>query len=166
VVLLGDFNAHTSTLDDRGVGGDGVFDEMGAMGQASAGGAAPTAPPRVNVDRTPPGDEGRLLVDSCVATKCLILNGRAQGDEQASATFVGWDGMVSTVVDYGIVSRGLFPHVQRFVVHPRLPHSDHNSLMLSVKLPIAESPGAGRSVPMPAKWDPDKRDDFRRLLNP
>jgi hypothetical protein len=59
------------------------------------------------------------LVDLCVATKCLIMNGRAPGDEQAAATFVGWDGKVSTVVDYGIVSRGLFPHVQRFVKHPR-----------------------------------------------
>jgi hypothetical protein len=79
VALLGDFNAHTSTLDDRGMGGDGVFDEMGTMGQAGAGGSTPTAPPRVNVDRTPPGDEGRLLVDLCVATKCLIMNGRPRG---------------------------------------------------------------------------------------
>jgi len=65
---------------------------------------------------------GQRLVDLCVcvASGCVILNGRAPGGQEGRPTFVGFDGLVSSVIDYGVVSRSMWPFVGRFVVtlHP------------------------------------------------
>lgn len=164
VCLLGDFNVHTSCLDDRGVASDSILDSMGVMGAVSSGGVGAGVPVRANVDVSAPGQEGKQFVDMCVASKCLILNGRAPGDEQGAATFVGWNGSASTVIDYGVVSRGLYPHVQHFTVLPNAGWSDHNSLFVSVRLAHASESVEGQQAPMPVKWDPEKREVFRQLL--
>jgi hypothetical protein len=164
VCLLGDFNVPTSCLDDRGAASDSVFNSMGVMGAVSNGGAGVGVPVRSNVDASAPGQEGKQFVNMCVASKCLILNGRAPGDEQGAATFVGWNGSASTVIDYGVVSRGLYPHVQRFAVHSGADWSDHNKLFVSLRLPPASESVEGQQAPMPVKWDPEKREVFRQLL--
>jgi hypothetical protein len=137
VWVLGDSHAHTGMLDDRGGDSDGILDDMGGMGGAVHSRLVPI-PARANSDAKAPCEVGRRLVEMCVASKCVMLNGRAPGDEEGVSTFVGAQG--SSVIDYGIVSRSLFPCVSTFAVEDNFGLSDHNPLVMVVALPKATSP--------------------------
>jgi len=81
---------------------------------------------------------------------------------------MGYDGLASSVIDYGVVSRSLWPFVERFVVTPHNGHSDHNRLLMVLRLPRADAGGrAGRPAPAAAvvKWDPELRGQYRLLTD-
>lgn len=167
VCLLGDFNAHTGTLDDRGSLPQQLLDDLGVMGGPAAHAVLPA---RQNSDTACPCQFGKLLVDLCVATDCVILNGRAPGDESGAFTFESSGGQGS-VIDYGIVSRACFPWVYRFLPVPRVDSmSDHCMLLCVIELPRIDR-AYNRSAPAftePVKhvrWDPAKREQYvGRLL--
>lgn len=54
----------------------------------------------------------------CMSSGCVVLNGRSPGDIDSHPTFVGWQGGSTSVIDSGIVSRPLFPHMQQLAVMP------------------------------------------------
>ena len=162
VCLLGDFNAHTADLDDRGTECDGILDDMGGMGAVRSRLIA--IPARANSDRSDACAVGRQLVALCAASQCVLLNGRSPGDQDGQATFVR--GATSSVIDYGIVSRSLFPCVQTFAVEDSNGLSDHKPLVMVLSMPEAATPPpAERLAPLAVRWDPAKRDEYRLLLS-
>jgi len=51
------------------------------------------------------------------------------------------------------------------VVTPHNGHSDHNRLLMVLRLPRADAGGqAGRPAPAVVKWDPELREQYRLLL--
>ena len=67
---------------------------------------------------------GDLLLDLCISSNIVILNGRCLGDSTGKFTCHQIRG--SSTVDYSIVSHNLFNKVRLFYVHPlNLTFSDH-----------------------------------------
>jgi exonuclease III len=162
VCMLGDFNAHTDNLEDRGTACDSLLDDMGSMGGV-VDSRLIAIPVRTNSDRTPACAVGKRLVELCVATGCVFLNGRAPGDQEGRSTFEGGEG--PSVIDYGIVSRSLFPHVPTFAVEDNFGLSDHNPLVTVLCVPTRPAPApVAHPAPAAVRWDPDKRDVYRQLL--
>lgn len=83
VLLLGDLNARTATADDRGAAVDALLDSVGAPRGHGVDRCA--VPPRRNTDPRPVDMGGQLQL--CVASGCVLLNGRACGDEHGRSTF-------------------------------------------------------------------------------
>lgn len=183
VCLLGDFNAHSSSCDDRGGSSAQVFDDLGVPGPHVAR-VAMSIPPRFNPDVSGPDGFGMQLIQLCSATGCLILNGRIFTKPRASvgtapadhpsARFTCWgrraDGP-STVVDYVLVSGGLFPHVRSFAVGDfDLSCSDHAPLLVSLELPmsaaaVSATPAAAKPPTFPAiKWDKARRAEYTEAV--
>jgi len=105
VCVMGDLNAHTGDLDDRGEDGQGVLDAMGTMNGSPDASPHTSLAPRHTSDLSPACPAGRSLIDMCVSTGCVLLNGRAPGDPAGAPTFVGHDGTACGVIDYAIVSK-------------------------------------------------------------
>jgi hypothetical protein len=83
-----------------------------------------TAPPKRNNQDKATNARGPELLDLCVSSGLRILNGRKVGDSLGYFTCHKYNG--SSTVDYGIVSQGLFPHVQFFHVDKSISDlSDH-----------------------------------------
>ena len=85
VALFGDFNARVGGLADAPTGIDDVHDALG-LGRATLPAAT-----LVNCPRAPLGpstdDFGRnVIAECCLATGCVLLNGRAPGDERGATT--------------------------------------------------------------------------------
>lgn len=80
------------------------------------------------------------LLDGLFAASCVVLNGRAPGDELGRCTCwkhnTSGGRIGSSVVDYGIVSTNLYPAVQRFEVMAFKPalSQDHCALLMQVRL--------------------------------
>lgn len=142
VCLFGDFNAHTAKEDEAGAV------EQQACGPMSMGtGPREQLPLRQNSDPRPLCAFGAELLRLCASTNCVILNGRAPGDREGAATYVRSSarGVSASVLDYGIVSRTLYPAVHHFTVLPpfsprggswgQQPFSDHNVLLCVVEVP-------------------------------
>jgi len=90
---MGDVNGHTGVLDDRGVESDAVLDDMGVMGGPRGQAPRQAIPLRASRDTMRPCAVGIRLVDLCVATGCVIFNGRAPGDEEGGPlllAMMGW----------------------------------------------------------------------------
>lgn len=170
VAVFGDLNAHTAGLDDVGSASQAVADDLG---QAGVGVSAVHVPQRRTRDNTAACEYGRVLCDLVSANDCVILNGRTPGDEGGYCTFVPRARRHSpSVLDYGIVSRRLFPCVADFhVLNPRtVPAmartSDHCILRCVLRVPAALGlpPADGRPLPPSIKWDASKRQQYQVLL--
>jgi len=78
VCLVGDFNAHTSTTDDTGIDSQQLLDAMGVPAGDPA--ILPMRiPARVNPDAAAVCAFGKLLLNLCTTTGCVLLNGRPWG---------------------------------------------------------------------------------------
>lgn len=170
VCMLGDFNAHTGVLDESGDAGAALLDDLGTMGHAGV--QAVSLPRRANSDSRPACLMGKALVRMCEVAGCVVLNGRAPGDEWGAPTrYPTAPGQQPSVIDYGIVSRALFPLVERFAVtggpgaYVR-DTSDHCILQCILGLPREQrARAAGRALPLGVRWDPSKREQFRDRLH-
>jgi hypothetical protein len=141
-VSLGDYNIRTGTLQDDV---DGVPMDAGPVAGLAGLPAGNVPAARASQDsRTCENALSLLLgLNSC---GCVLLNGRAPGDPQGRATCYKNGG--SSVVDYGVVSVGLFPSVQSFRVLDRdgeLGSQDHAPLSITINLQRAlqAAPEAG-----------------------
>lgn len=124
VLLLGDFNARTGTLLDVPYNRpqhDTISDIFDIPGDG--------VPARESQDR---GENrfGRLLVDLCRNTGCIILNGRVGGDEHGACTHSGLGS--HTVLDYAICTASMLPSISRLTILPRDGISDHSPIVCSV----------------------------------
>jgi hypothetical protein len=170
--LFGDFNAHTAQLDDVALPAQQLLDDMGVMGGATAAAAVNLQglPARQNQCQYPACEFGVQLVDLCTSTGSIILNGRAPGDQDGAVTRFSAHTSRASVVDYGIVSSGLYRYVTNFMVMGRLEVSDHAPLLCVFDLPAAQ-PAAQDGEPFGyqgavsyIKWDPAKRQQYLDAL--
>lgn len=107
-MILGDFNARTSKLDDF-VSKDGnnfIID-------ASENCMLPKN--RENFDNNI-NNHGKQLINTCKNTDMRIINGRTKGDSLGRPTFHGKNG--TSVIDYIICDQDTFQRVNNFIVKP------------------------------------------------
>ncbi len=175
ILILGDFNAHTGTWDDTGSDSQSVLDAMGVLSGDMVSGH-PLAR-RNNSDVQPVCSFGKALINLCVATQCVISNGRAPGDERGMATRPSQQpGRPGSVIDYGLISRGWFPKVSTFEVQQSaigLSISDHLPVLCVLDLPDPPADGGGgngqkghsKGVLVECiRWNPDKREEYNMQL--
>jgi hypothetical protein len=109
------------------------------------------------------GDE---ILDLCVSSRLRILNGRKIGDTLGYFTCHKWNG--SSVVDYAIVSEGLFDDISYFKVgNALLDLSDHCHISFKIKTSIAHKPSNIENIlPLPSsfRWDNEAIFKFQMAL--
>ena len=157
-ILLGDFNACVATKPDLD---PTVQDVLAGLGLAPDQVTSEHIPgTRRTQDRGSPDSFGHLLVDKCcLEAGCVLLNGRACGDEQGACT------RAAACLDYGLTPLSSYHVVQSFTVLPPEPLSDHQPLECVVSMPCppppARDPSPGTLMP---RWDPNKREQFMHAL--
>ena len=149
IVLLGDFNARTSRLDDMLSDDDHLLDaELNDH-------YSKPLPKRNNTD-TKINANGRPFVELLQTTGLVILNGRTLGDIFGEPTCIQPQG-VSTV-DYICVSTSLHDRVRLFKVGNISQYSDHRPLSMSIstnplkRISTDLSPAAVQDAPKAFKW--------------
>lgn len=118
-MVLGDFNARTSKLEDF-ISKDGnnfIID-------ASENCLHPKN--RQNCDNNI-NNHGKQLINICKNTDMRIINGRTKRDSLGRPTFHGINGI--SVVDYIICSQDTFQHINNFIVKPPTYLSDHSQII-------------------------------------
>ena len=132
VILCGDFNARTGTMEDYiQMDGDNNVYTMPSYYMTDA------VSKRYSSDSITQ-KYGRKLINICIDNNIYILNGRTLGDLQGSPTCFSPKG--KSVVDYFICSQNIMPMVIKFHVDKLNMFSDHCPLKLSVHLPIQIEP--------------------------
>ena len=130
IILMGDFNARTSNLEDvfRGDNEEEYMDQIDFFSKIDTR--------RTNQDITI-NKYGRLLTEYCIATRSYIANGRTVGDLQGKLTCHETNG--SSTVDYAVISEGLKNYIQSFIVLDPDTGSDHSAIRLTLTLPLKPS---------------------------
>ena len=149
VILLGDFNARTGTLDDV-MSADSQLGELELHDFLEK-----EINKRNNRDKTL-NSNGRPFIELLQTSGLVILNGRTLGDIFGEPTCIQRHG-VSTV-DYICVTPSLCDRVRKFKVDNISQYSDHRALSLSIatnplrrastNLELAEV----QDAPKPFKW--------------
>ena len=148
-ILLGDFNARTSTLQDM------LSDTTHLQDAHLNDYFARSLPIRSNSDHKL-NPNGKPFIELLQTTGLIILNGRTLGDIFGEPTCIQRQG-VSTV-DYICVSTSLYDRVQHFQVNGISQYSDHRSLSMSISTnPIKRLSGDIElanivDAPKPYKW--------------
>lgn len=129
LVLMGDFNARTGSLND--------FVELDQLSRVDND-LLPSnytedidLPFRENVDQIV-NDQGKQLLHMCIESKLRILNGRILGDSLGYNTYFGPRG--SSTIDYFIVSEDLFSDFDFINVCPPNELSDHSVIWCGMKM--------------------------------
>lgn len=150
--------AHTSVLADTRVESMGVMvgPKGGCPKKRSLYIEAHTWASR---DTARPCAVGQQLVDLCVATRCVIRYCRAGGDEEARPTFVGYDGLVTSVIDCGVGSRSMWPFIRGLWLPPIM-----GSLTTTSCQWWADTSRQGGTPALAVvKRDPELREQYRLL---
>ena len=79
----------------------------------------------------PMNNHGKCLIELCKATGLVILNGRVGEDRNVGKCTSFYNNSMG-VLDYMIASPSLFKCIDNFIVHSRLPDSDHSPLELCI----------------------------------
>lgn len=137
-LLMGDFNARTSELEDFDIQSENpAFTTLNTCHDFNDN----QLPHRHNCDRIV-NKNGQLLIDLCRSTEHRIINGRFVGDSMGFFTFLSQNG--KSCVDYFIASQTLFQFVKHSRVTPAQHLSDHCQLDMSLEF---ESPSELRETP-------------------
>ena len=161
VFLFGDFNARVGTLADVDTNVESILDSMSLNGDEAVSQHVPSG--RQNQDTGVADSFGKMLVaQCCIEAGCVLLNGRAPGDEQGACT------RQSHCLDYGIASMAGYSVVRAFKVLPAEPISDHQPLECELNthnfhLPLQEVGPTEPPLAVP-RWDPSKRVEYIRQL--
>ena len=124
IVLLGDLNARTGTLNDFI-----EHDCQDFLVIPDTYNLDKNWPKRNNADYTVNKLGGEIL-QLCIANKLRILNGRVTGDLDGKLTLYQSTG--ASTVDYGIVSEDLQNTILGFQVQPLTPYSDYCPITLKL----------------------------------
>ncbi len=175
VLLAGDFNARTGEEIDY-VRCEDLADVLQAP-QLLGEDLPDYIQPRHNCDKSKVQGWGRQLLDMCIDTNLLILNGRVAGDEHGQLTCLANGG--GSLVDYFIASPALLAQVEDLHVNTDAHvagckdcHSDHRPLRLRLNLDRdtpADEPMQPEtqvdSVDLQCfKYDPEKVTDYCNTL--
>ena len=190
-IVLGDFNTRIGTMDDdvpnlHTLAISPQHAESAAHHFVNTYSHIPSR--RQNMDTRVPDREAALqLLHGLNTVECVVLNGRATGDEHGHCTFVrkGDDGHVSgsSTIDFAIVSASLYNSVQRLTIHDHQDDSvsrDHCPMSLQLALrPALTADAHGESHRRQRVYRPvgavniatycdalsSKRDDFQMVLH-
>ena len=125
IILLGDFNARSLTLDDT------------LLAEKHDNFVPPNFYSNIKTERSNQdliGNKyGKMLVEYCIASRSYIANGRTLGDLQGKVTCHQNRG--SSTVDYAIITENLNSFVRRFQVLDPSTGSDHSPISLEMHLP-------------------------------
>ena len=131
VILMGDFNAHTSNLND--------FIDLDNISHTDSNSYLPTNYSadlplirRQNMD-TSINEQGKHLIDLCIESKIRILNSRVMGDSLGSFTYYCTQG--KSCIDYIVVSEDIVNSFNFLHVLPSNELSDHCIIWFSLKTP-------------------------------
>ena len=163
ILLTGDFNARTANLKDYI---DSELDSCDSL---------PLPKDYIcntfNIERNSNMDKivnnyGRNLMDLCIASDVIVLNGRTKGDMLGKFTCYEYNGQ--SVVDYHVVSKTLFQNVIVMRVHNLTEYSDHTpiSLLLNLETPIidptSQNLNSNTSHMIPSfKWNEESKDRYQ-----
>eukprot|EP00794_Sanderia_malayensis_P016224 gene16224-17860_t len=172
VLLLGDFNAYTSTLEDY-IDHDSIGNNHFIHLPTDYTEDFPMR--RVNLDIRAPNENGKLLLQLCKSSSLRIANGRIAGDELGCFTrYPLHDNrdVDPSVIDYSLISENLLPEVQRFTVNKLTSLSDHCCISTRIttncfiSLPAKNETDNVDMSPIPARflWNPDSADNFTAAL--
>ena len=157
--LLGDFNARVGPLPDVDHAVQTILDSMGLASDEVVSSHIPLR--RHTQDTVGTDSFGRMLIaQCCIEAGCLLLNGRAPGDEQGACT------RENACLDYGLATVMGYPLVQSFRVLPLEPLSDHQPIECKIRLASEEErdqPDHPQPRPVP-RWDPSKREAYVQSL--
>jgi hypothetical protein len=109
---------------------------------------------------------GNEILDLCVSARLRILNGRKAGDSLGYFTCHKWNG--NSVVDYALVSEGLFDEISYFKVSQAfLDISDHCMIAFKIKTPaikVQKHTNILNALPAKFKWDNESIFRFQTAL--
>ena len=159
ILLVGDFNARTATLN-------GFVDSNGDQYTQTEHLNSEIVSSRQSCD-SEVNSHGHALLEICKTHNLRILNGRKEGDSFGNSTFSNHKG--SSVVDYAIVSDQFFSEVTGFTVKPQTILSDHCQLVTWFNSPLIskrkeESTYDWIPLPRKFKWLTNSKSTFTRAL--
>ena len=123
-MLLGDFNARTTKLEDSVSKEGNTF-----IGDITETCYSPKN--RENFDNTM-NNHGKYLIELCKTCNLRILNGRTLGDSFGKPTFHGKHG--TSLIDYIICDQDLIQNIKNFVVKPPTYLSDHSQIVTWIRM--------------------------------
>ena len=134
-LLLGDLNSRTGSLKDTLLVSESSHDllylnqtEINLFGNDKA------IPARANCDKQT-NDYGKCIIELCLEHDLIICNGRC-GSDRNVGHFTCYTATGASVVDYCIVSSGLFEEISNFDILPITTYSIHAQLFLSLSLQV------------------------------
>ena len=145
IILIGDFNARTGSLDDI------ILDEQHNLAYDRS---TNTIKIKRNNHDIKINKHGKKLIDYCIESSSFIANGRTLGDLQGKYTCYQHNG--TSTVDYAVISETLSRYVKTFMVSSPMHKSDHCMLELNITLP-EPSISMNNNIPQkgnpPLKWN-------------
>ena len=161
-LLLGDFNARTSKLDDFISKEGNTFIKDITENSAH--------PPKRNNFDSSVNDHGKLLLQLCKNCNLRILNGRTLGDSLGKPTYHGRHG--TSLLDYAICDQDLVLRIENLVIKPPSYLSDHSQILtwVKTKLPIAQeqnppnAPTSQHKLPVQFIWENNSAYLFKQQL--
>jgi hypothetical protein len=161
VILIGDFNARTSKLDDF-VSTDGNKHIQNLTQDNS------NETKRENFDNII-NDHGKNLIEICKNCNMRILNGRTKGDSLGKPTFHSKNGI--STIDYVICNISLLEHIKFLVVKPTNYFSDHSQITIwmnakdNIDKTSEDVSNFSRKLPNQFIWDNISNRTFIESLN-
>ena len=164
VILLGDFNARISDMKDYIEYDDVMYSPVPSDYLPD------NVNNRISMDssKNSINNFGRCLIDLCIQSSLVILNGRTMGDLNGMFTCYKHNGC--STVDYSIVSKHLFESVQYFKVHNLTYLSDHCpigfSILAHTDLQSYTNTKDIKCNPYPSRflWNDDAKSEFQSSL--
>ena len=159
ILLVGDFNARTATLNDFvDLNGDQYTQTEHLNSEIIS--SRQSCDSEVN-------SHGHALLEICKTHNLRILNGRKEGDSFGNCTFSNHE--ESRVVDYAIVSDQFFNDVTGFIVKPQTILSDHCQLVTWFNSPFTRKKKGNETynwIPLPKKfkWLTNSKSAITRAL--
>ena len=134
-LLLGDLNSRTGSLKDTLLVSESSHDLL-YLNQTEINlfGNDKTIPARANCDKQT-NDYGKCIIELCLEHDLIICNGRC-GSDRNVGHFTCYTATGASVVDYCIVSSGLFEEISNFDILPITTYSIHAQLFLSLSLQV------------------------------
>ena len=178
IVIIGDFNSRTSSLNDFYTNEHGNFDPLSEKDEIDYRidqeflTLSQIQLIRNNEDKKT-NDFGHKLINLCQVSGMLICNGRINGDNN-SGKFTYIDKKGKSTNDYALISKGLIKHDNEFYVNEPNIFSDHVPIVLKLCninlktfIPIfVEQPCDQISATNNYyKWEPDYLNVFQNNMN-
>jgi len=164
IIIGGDFNSRTGTVDDRVE--HSTIDKLLKLPPFLS---TPFVPERSNEDKGT-NQLTTTLIEMLHTTGLVIANGRTKGDKTGKITCMKWNG-VSTV-DYIVTNPTLLNSISNLTIQELTEFSDHKPLSLTMLMTSENrSPRLNNAdttmlqkCPNKFKWDEDAKKSFSQVL--